>query len=75
MWDAADAAAYNTSLALEINRQALRQDAVGDSIASAQRFTEMVVSLVITISFVVVGILSRRVISSALEHLFRLSRS
>ena len=75
MWDAAAASAYNTSLAFEINRQALHQDAVGDSIASAQRFTEMVVSLVITISFIAVGILSRRVISSALAHLFRLSRS
>jgi hypothetical protein len=56
---------------IRLNLQARREDAVADTIASVQRFTEMTVSLVVTTSFLVVGILSSRIISLALNHLFR----
>ncbi len=71
MGDAAAAFAGNRSSAgHSFNLQARQEDAFGDKFASAQRFSELTVALVVIVSFLVVGVLSSRVISTALRHLF-----
>ena len=71
MGEAAVAFSVNkTSLGYNISQQARKEDAVGDSIASVQRFSEMSVLIVVIVSFLVVGVLSSRVISIALRRLF-----
>ena len=72
MGEAAAAFSVNkTSLGYNISQQAREEDALVDSIASVQRFSEMSVLIIVIVSFLVVGVLSSRVISSALRHLFR----
>jgi hypothetical protein len=72
MGEAAAAFAVNkTSLGYNISQQARREDALGHSIASVQRFSEMSVLIVVIVTFLVVGVLSSRVISSVLHNLFR----
>jgi hypothetical protein len=72
MGEAAAAFAVNkTSLGYNISQQAREEDALGDSIASVQRFSEMSVLIVVIVCFLVVGVLSSRVISFALRRLIR----
>ncbi len=70
MGDAAAAYAENrSSVGHAFNLQARQEDAFGDKFASVQRFSELSVSLVVIFLFLVVGVLSSRVISTALRHL------
>jgi hypothetical protein len=71
MGEAAVAFSVNkTSLGYNISQQARSEDTLAHSIASVQRFSEMSVLIVVIVSFLVVGVLSSRVISIALRRLF-----
>jgi len=71
MGDAAAAYATNSSaLGQTAGLQARQQDSFADAIASAQRFCEVCVLLAVIIAFTVVGIMSSRIIASALRRLF-----
>ncbi len=72
MGEAAEAFFANkTSLGYNISLLARQEDAVANNSASVQRFSEMAVLIIVIVSFLVVGVFSSRVISSALRHLFR----
>jgi hypothetical protein len=72
MGEAAAAFAVNkASLGYNISLLARQEDAVANNCSSVQRFSEMSVLIVVIVTFLVVGVLSSRVISSVLHHLLR----
>jgi hypothetical protein len=72
MGEAAAAFSVNkTSLGYNISLLARQEDAVANNCASVQRFSEVSVLIIVIVSFLVVGVFSSRVISSALRRLFR----